>query len=63
MWNDGTVWMNGMNEKVKEKATLTLTLTLMNDDDISTGLDVSIVDNQCMYELNCYTTQHNKYNY
>ena len=39
MWNDGTVWMNGMNEKVKEKA------TLMNDDDISTGLDVSIVDN------------------
>ena len=35
--------MNGMNEKVKEKATLTL--TLMNDDDISTGLDVSIVDN------------------
>ena len=41
MWNDGTVWMNGMNEKVKEKATL----TLMNDDDISTGLDVSIVDN------------------
>lgn len=30
--------MNGMNEKVKEKA------TLMNDD-ISTGLDVSIVDN------------------
>ena len=41
MWNDGTVWMNGMNEKVKEKATL----ILMNDDDISTGLDVSIVDN------------------
>ena len=31
--------MNGMNEKVKEK------VTLMNDDDISTGLDVSIVDN------------------
>jgi len=36
VWNDGTVWMN---EKVKEK------VTLMNVDDISTGLEVSIVDN------------------